>query len=121
LGAAKEDACAAHRRPRLGRARRAVTAYIANSALTRASIAEFYGRDAPVVHPPVEIDRFTVDPDPRDAFLVAGEITPHKNVELALEAAARAGVRVRVVGDGPESQAAASSLHGAAFPVLGQR
>jgi glycosyltransferase involved in cell wall biosynthesis len=84
------------------RAARAVATYIANSELTRARIADFYGRDAAVVHPPVEIERFTLDPDPRGAFLVVGEITRHKNVELALEGAARAGVRVQVVGDGPD-------------------
>jgi glycosyltransferase involved in cell wall biosynthesis len=84
------------------RAARGVTAYIANSELTRARIADFYGRDAAVVHPPVEIGRFTLDPDPRDAFLVVGEVTRHKNLELALEGAARAGVRLQVAGDGPD-------------------
>jgi glycosyltransferase involved in cell wall biosynthesis len=93
----------------LGRVRRwdvgaaeRVTAYIANSELTRGRIADFYGRDATVVHPPVDIERFTASPDPGDAFLMVGEVTAHKNVEIALAAAAKAGVRVQIVGDGPD-------------------
>jgi glycosyltransferase involved in cell wall biosynthesis len=84
------------------RAAQRVTAYIANSELTRRRIAEFYGREAAVVYPPVDIDRFTLEPDPSDAFLMVGEITRHKNVEVALAAAERAGVRIQVVGDGPD-------------------
>ena len=83
-------------------ASRRVNAYIANSQLTRERIADFYGRDASVIHPPVHIARFERDPDPRDAFLVVGEVTRHKNTEVALRAAERAGVRIRVVGDGPD-------------------
>jgi glycosyltransferase involved in cell wall biosynthesis len=84
------------------RAAQRVTTYIANSELTRRRIADFYGREAAVVHPPVDVDRFTLEPDPRDAFLMVGEITRHKNVEIALAAADRAGVRMQVVGDGPD-------------------
>jgi glycosyltransferase involved in cell wall biosynthesis len=82
-------------------ASRRVTAYIANSQLTRRRIGEFYGRDATVVHPPVEVERFVGRPDPQDYFLVVGEVTGHKNVEVALAAAERADVKTKVVGDGP--------------------
>jgi glycosyltransferase involved in cell wall biosynthesis len=83
-------------------ASRRVTAYIANSALTAERIADFYGRETSVVHPPVDVDRFDGVPAPEDYFLLVGEVTSHKNPELALEAAERAGVKVKVVGDGPE-------------------
>ena len=79
-----------------------VTAYLANSELTRRRIADFYGRDADVVHPPVDVDRFAGAPFPEDFFLVVGELTQHKNAEVALAAAERAGVAIRVVGDGPD-------------------
>jgi glycosyltransferase involved in cell wall biosynthesis len=79
-----------------------VTAYVANSKLTAQRIADFYGRNASVVHPPVDVDRFKGAPAPEDFFLLVGEVTRHKNPELALAAAERAGVRVKVVGDGPE-------------------
>jgi glycosyltransferase involved in cell wall biosynthesis len=84
------------------RASRRVTAYIAISEVTRQRIGDFYGREATVVHPPVEVDRFKRGADPQDYFLVVGEVTAHKNVEVALAAAERANVRVKVVGGGPD-------------------
>jgi glycosyltransferase involved in cell wall biosynthesis len=83
-------------------ASRRVTAYIANSALTAERIADFYGRRSRVVHPPVDVDRFDAVPAPEDYFLLVGEVTRHKNPELALAAAERAGVKITVVGDGPQ-------------------
>jgi glycosyltransferase involved in cell wall biosynthesis len=75
--------------------------YIAISELTRQRIADCYGRDASVLHPPVDVDRFSPG-DPQDYFLVVAELVRHKRVELALEAARRAGRRVKVVGAGPD-------------------
>jgi glycosyltransferase involved in cell wall biosynthesis len=84
------------------RAARRVTAYIANSQLTRQRIGDFYGRDASVVHPPVAVERFTGVPAPEDYFLVVGEVTAHKSTELALAAAELADLKVTVVGEGPD-------------------
>lgn len=83
------------------RAADAVTAYVAVSALTQERIRLYYGRDASVVHPPVEVDRFRPGVH-EDFFLVVGELVAHKRTELALDAARRAGVPITVVGDGPE-------------------
>jgi glycosyltransferase involved in cell wall biosynthesis len=82
-------------------ASRHVSHYIANSELTRARIHRFYGREANVVHPPVDVDRFGIG-EPEDFFLVVTEVVRHKRVEIALEAARQARVAVKVVGDGPD-------------------
>jgi glycosyltransferase involved in cell wall biosynthesis len=82
------------------RAASRVDHFIANSHLTRRRIAEVWGRDATVVHPPVETHRFSIG-QPEDYFLIVSELVPHKQVDLALEAAARAGQAVKVVGAGP--------------------
>jgi glycosyltransferase involved in cell wall biosynthesis len=82
-------------------ASRRVDAYIANSALTQERIKRYYGRDAPVIHPPVETDRFAPG-EPGDSLLVVSEIVRHKRVHIALEAARRAGAPIRVVGSGPD-------------------
>lgn len=84
------------------RASERVTHYIANSELTRDRIAEFYGRDASVIHPPVAVDRFTPSADHDDYFLVVGELVRHKNQYVALAAAEQAGVPIKVVGEGPD-------------------
>jgi glycosyltransferase involved in cell wall biosynthesis len=82
-------------------ASRRVTHYVANSQCVRERIARFYGRDAAVVHPPVEVDRFAPGV-PEDYFLFVGELARHKRVGVALEAARRAGARMKVVGSGPD-------------------
>jgi glycosyltransferase involved in cell wall biosynthesis len=85
------------------RAAASVTTLVANSEITRERIRRFWGRDAQVVHPPVEVDRFRVS-EPEDYLLYVGELVAHKRVDVALEAARRAGRTLRVVGSGPEMQ-----------------
>ena len=89
--------------------------YLANSRLTEERIAEFYGRDSKVVHPPVEVDRFTAGGDHDDYFLVVCELVRHKNVDVALGAAERAGVPIKVVGEGPERESLARAFPTAQF------
>jgi glycosyltransferase involved in cell wall biosynthesis len=81
------------------RASQGVTHYVTNSELSRTRIQESFGRDATVVHPPVEVDRFSIGA-PEDFFLVVTELVPHKRVTQALEAARLAGVPMKVVGGG---------------------
>ncbi len=82
-------------------ASRRVSHYIANSETTRRRIERFWGRDATVIHPPVDVDRFAPG-EPEDYLLVVTELVPHKRVDVALEAARRAGRPLKVVGTGPE-------------------
>jgi glycosyltransferase involved in cell wall biosynthesis len=82
-------------------ASRRVSHYIANSEATRRRIEHFWGREATVIHPPVDVHRFTLG-EPEDYLLVVTELVAHKQVDLALEAARRAGRRLKVVGTGPE-------------------
>jgi glycosyltransferase involved in cell wall biosynthesis len=77
-----------------------VTLYVANSRLTQRRIADFYGRDSVLVHPPVHVERFSIG-EPEDFFLLVRELVGHKRTEVALEAARRAGTSIKVVGTGP--------------------
>ena len=88
-------------------------AYIANSQATRERLRTIYGIEAPVLRPPVEIDRFT--PTERgERLLVVSRLLPYKQIHLAVEAATRAKIGLDVVGVGP----AASDLHAAAGPTV---
>jgi len=78
-----------------------VDRYVANSQLTRERIRRYYGRDAEIVHPPVETDRFQVG-TPQEHLLIVSELVRHKRLDVALEGARRAHARVVVVGSGPE-------------------
>lgn len=83
------------------RASQRVDQFVANGKLTRERIRRFWGRDAPVVHPPVDVDRFSVG-EPGEHVLFVGELVRHKRPELAIEAAAAAGREIKLVGAGPE-------------------
>jgi glycosyltransferase involved in cell wall biosynthesis len=78
-----------------------VTHYIANSHITAERIHDYYARDATVIHPPVQIERFHSAPA-EDFFLVVSEVLWHKRLENALQAAKRARQRLVVVGGGPD-------------------
>ncbi len=88
--------------------------YIANSQLTRERIRRYYDRDAPIVHPPVETERFAPG-EPGEHLLVVSEIVRHKRVHVALEAARRARAPIRIVGSGPELEALRAAYPEAEF------
>ena len=100
------------------RAAGAVTHLIANSRITQQRIADFWQRDSVVVHPPVEVKRFS-RAEPEDWFLRVGELVPHKRTEAALQAARRAGVKLKIVGTGPEHRRL-ESLYGDCAEFLGR-
>jgi glycosyltransferase involved in cell wall biosynthesis len=83
------------------KAAQAVDRYVANGEITRERIKRFWGRDADIVHPPVEVERFRIGA-PGDHVLFVGELVRHKRPELAIEAATAAGRQIKVVGAGPE-------------------
>ncbi len=81
-----------------------VDSFIANSAHVRQRIERYYGRDAIVIPPPVDLARFAIDPNgPRDYFLVVAAFAGYKRIDLAIEAARAAGARLVVVGRGPDA------------------
>lgn len=77
------------------------THYVAISEISRERIRRYWGRDAAIVSPPVDTERFGVG-EPEDFFLFVGELVRHKQVELALAAAESAGVPIRIVGGGSD-------------------
>jgi glycosyltransferase involved in cell wall biosynthesis len=91
-----------------------VDAYIAISGLSQERIRRCYGREAPIIHPPVETDRFAPG-QPGDSLLVVSELVRHKRLHVALEAARRAHAPIRVVGSGPDHAALAEAYPEAEF------
>lgn len=95
-------------------ASRKVDMYIAISELSRERIKRYYGRDAPIIHPPVETERFAPG-EPGDFLLVVSELVRHKRVHVALEAARRARAPIRIVGSGPDHAALSEAYPEAEF------
>ena len=122
-----------------------VDLFIANSSFVARRIHAFYGRDAEVVHPPVAVDFFTPAPAPalvpalahspapasapaaaagehRESggyALVVSALAPYKRVEVAIAACERAGIPLRIAGDGPERERLAR-LAGPGTRLLGR-
>lgn len=95
------------RRTDLGAAR-GVDHFVANSRTVAERIRRHYGREARVVHPPVEVDPFVAASktgEPEEWFLTGGRMVRYKRMDVLVRAAALAGFRLKVFGDGPERRA----------------
>jgi glycosyltransferase involved in cell wall biosynthesis len=78
------------------------TLFVANSATVARRIRAAYDRPAPVIHPPVDVERFAAAAaHPKgDYFLVLSRLVPYKRVDLAVAAFAELGWPLVVAGTG---------------------
>jgi glycosyltransferase involved in cell wall biosynthesis len=86
------DVTAAHR----------VDSFVANSSTVAARIRRYYGVNAEVVYPPVDVGAFYVAEPARigDFFLMAGELVPYKRPDLAVKAFNATKKKLVVIGGG---------------------
>ncbi|GAC1502002.1 MAG: glycosyltransferase [Vulcanimicrobiaceae bacterium] len=95
------------------------TAYIANSQNVARRIREFYGRDAYVLHCPVDLARFTLGAGEGDYFMIASRLLPYKRLDVAIAACQRANVRLLIAGEGPAERALRRRAAGTTTTLLG--
>ena len=74
--------------------------YVANSTAVRDRIRRFYGRDATVIYPPVDVDAFTPG-EKSGRFLWVHRLVPYKQPELVVEAFRDLPFGLTMVGVGP--------------------
>ena len=80
-----------------------VDCYVANSRFIARRIRKTYRREAEVIHPPVDIERFALRGDKQDYYLSASRLVPYKRVPLIVEAfAAMPERQLVVIGDGAD-------------------
>lgn len=81
---------------------------IANSSIVQERIRDHYGRQATIVHPPVDTARFdhagAEERAAGDYYLVVSRLVSYKRIDLAVEACSLLGERLIVVGDGPDRE-----------------
>ena len=87
--------------------------YVANSEITRGRIRAYFGREATVIHPPVETGRFAPGPV-GDHYVIVSELMAHKQIDVAIEAFNALRRPLVIVGDGP----AARRLRALAGPTI---
>ena len=75
--------------------------FIANSRNVARRIQRTYGRPAEVIYPPVDTEFFTPGTGQReDFYLMVTALAPYKQVGLAVEAFAKLGRPLRIIGSG---------------------
>ncbi len=77
---------------------------VANSRFIAEKIRRAYGREAEVVHPPVDTAAFYHDTSVRrgNRYLAAGRMLHYKRFDLVIDAFNKLGLPLTIVGDGPE-------------------
>lgn len=76
--------------------------FLANSAHTARRIWRCYRRRAEVLYPPVQLDRFPLNPVKQDYYLTVCRLVSYKQVGLIVRAFNQLGLPLVVIGGGPE-------------------
>jgi glycosyltransferase involved in cell wall biosynthesis len=92
--------------------------FVAISHHVARRIRRFYGRDAEVVHPPVDVDEFGPSAQDDGYFLMVTALAPYKRVDLAIEAFNQLGRPLKVIGSG-QDEARLRRLAGPTVELLG--
>lgn len=84
------------------RAASRVHALATNSQIVSQRIRLAYSREASIIYPPVEVDRFRPNPQRENYFVTLTRLVPHKRVDLLVQAFNQLELPLLIVGDGPE-------------------
>lgn len=77
--------------------------FVANSHFIARRIKKVYGRDADVIYPPVDVERFKLNENKEEYYLTASRLVPYKRIDLIVDAfKAMPDKKLIVIGDGPE-------------------
>ena len=81
-----------------------VDTYIANSKTVRNRIMKYYRKNADVIYPPVDINRFKPQKKKENFFLIVSTITPYKKIDLAVQLFNKIGRELVIIGEGPQKK-----------------
>lgn len=79
-----------------------VDAFATISCAVSDRMANAYQRTAPVIHPPVDVGRFSSDKERDNFYITVSRLVPHKRMDLVVQAFSQLNLPLMVVGDGPE-------------------
>jgi len=79
-----------------------VHAFAAISHGIAGRIQSAYQREARVIYPPVETERFSPSNRRGDYFVTLSRLVPHKRIDLVVEAFSRLRLPLKIIGEGPE-------------------
>lgn len=78
-----------------------VNFFVANSRNVAAKIEKLYKREAAVIYPPVEMERFFIQEVQEPSYLVVSALVPYKKIDVAIEAFNELKFPLKIAGEGP--------------------
>jgi glycosyltransferase involved in cell wall biosynthesis len=97
-----------------------IDVFIANSTVTQQRIKEYYAKPSTVVHPPIDVARFTPTKHTnRHGYIIWGRHVPYKRFDIAIEACNRLGLPLTIAGTGPDT-VRLKSLAGSTINFVGR-
>ena len=75
---------------------------IANSTFTARRIKKYWGLSSTVIHPPVEVERFTFNKTREEFYLSVCRLVPNKRIDLLISSFNKLGLQLYIIGQGPE-------------------
>lgn len=76
--------------------------FAAISHAVSSRIAAAYNREAPVIYPPVDIDRFCAEMRRENYYVTVSRLVPHKRLDVVVQTFSRLKLPLLVLGTGPE-------------------
>lgn len=89
-----------------------VDEFISVSKFIQQRIKKYYDRESVVIYPPIDTGKFSISKEIGDYFLLVGRMVPYKRFDLAIEAFKTLGLRLLIIGNGPEYKNLKSRIKG---------
>ncbi|PIS40721.1 MAG: glycosyltransferase family 4 protein [Candidatus Kerfeldbacteria bacterium CG08_land_8_20_14_0_20_43_14] len=79
-----------------------VDVFIANSKFVAQRIHKYYRREAEVIYPPVDTDKFEISNEVGNYYVMMGRLRPYKKFDLAIQAFSALNIPLKIIGTGEE-------------------
>jgi len=79
--------------------------FVAISEVVQQRIRKFYHREAEIIYPPINVQRFSLSQEQGDYFLIISRLVPYKRIDLAVKAFNQLGLPLWIIGDGRDRRA----------------
>jgi len=77
---------------------------VANSEHVQKRIQKYWRKDSVVIHPPVDVKRFTPTKHHEDYYLIVSALTAFKKIDLAVHTFNKIGRKLIIIGDGAQKK-----------------
>ena len=78
--------------------------YIANSNYIARRIKKVYGKEATVIYPPVDVEKFELCESKDEYYFTMSRMVPYKKIDLIVETFSKTDKKLIVAGAGPDMQ-----------------